>query len=91
MQKSESWRAQNERFSIFQKIKTRRPRRQNQRKCGGVEPDSPDNWLYNGDTMGKFIYLSDIDNGSQFKEITEEERQEILAKEQEDIEKIDNR
>ena len=56
-----------------------------------LEPDNPNNWLYNGDTMGKFIYLSDIDNGSQFKEITEEERQEILAKERENIEKIDNR
>lgn len=33
--------------------------------------------------------MSDIDNGSQFKEITEEERQEILAKEQESIERID--
>lgn len=33
--------------------------------------------------------MSDIDNGSQFKEITEEERQEILAKEQDNIERID--
>lgn len=33
--------------------------------------------------------MSDIDNGSQFKEIMEEERQEILAKERENIERID--
>lgn len=33
--------------------------------------------------------MSDIDNGSQFREITEEERQEILAKERESIERID--
>lgn len=33
--------------------------------------------------------MSDIDNGSHFKEITEEERQEILAKEREGIERID--
>lgn len=32
--------------------------------------------------------MSNIDNGSQFKEITEEERQEILAKERENIERI---
>nr|DAN05853.1 MAG TPA: ComC family protein [Caudoviricetes sp.] len=33
--------------------------------------------------------MSYIDNRSQFKEITEEERQEILAKERENIERID--
>lgn len=33
--------------------------------------------------------MSNIDNESQFKEITEEERQEILAKERENIERID--
>ena len=33
--------------------------------------------------------MSDIDSGSQFREITEEERQEILAKERENIERID--
>lgn len=33
--------------------------------------------------------MSDIDNGSQFREITEEERQKILAKERENIERID--
>lgn len=33
--------------------------------------------------------MSDIDSGNQFKEITEEERQEILAKERENIERID--
>ena len=33
--------------------------------------------------------MSYIDNRSQFKEITEEERKEILAKERENIERID--
>lgn len=33
--------------------------------------------------------MSYINNRSQFKEITEEERQEILAKERENIERID--
>lgn len=33
--------------------------------------------------------MSNIDSGSQFREITEEERQEILAKERENIERID--
>ena len=54
-----------------------------------LEPSNPENWLTNGETFSKKVYLGRNDNESNWREITNEEKeaaeQEQLRRAEEDI------
>lgn len=48
-----------------------------------LEPENADNWLTNGETFGKLIYLGTNDKAENWKEITNEEKETIEAQQTE--------
>ncbi len=42
-----------------------------------LEPENEENWLTNGDTFGKLVYLGENDKAENWKEITDEEKSAI--------------
>lgn len=50
-----------------------------------LEPSNPENWLTNGDTFSKKVYLGRNDNESNWREITNAEKEKA---EQEQLERL---
>ena len=50
-----------------------------------LEPSNPENWLTNGDTFSKKVYLGRNDSESNWREITNAEKEQA---EQEQIERL---
>ena len=50
-----------------------------------LEPSNPENWLTNGDTFSKKVYLGKNDSERNWREITNAEKEQI---EQEQIERL---
>ena len=50
-----------------------------------LEPSNPENWLTNGDTFSKKVYLGRNDNESNWREITNAEKDKA---EQEQLERL---
>jgi len=50
-----------------------------------LEPSNPENWLTNGDTFSKKVYLGKNDSERNWREITDAEKEQI---EQEQIERL---
>lgn len=50
-----------------------------------LEPSNPENWLTNGDTFSKKVYLGRNDSESNWREITNAEKEQA---EQEQIERM---
>lgn len=50
-----------------------------------LEPSNPENWLTNGETFSKKVYLGRNDNESNWREITNAEKEKA---EQEQLERL---
>lgn len=50
-----------------------------------LEPSNPENWLTNGDTFSKKVYLGRNDNESNWREITNADKEKA---EQEQLERL---
>lgn len=50
-----------------------------------LEPSNPENWLTNGDTFSKKVYLGRNDSESNWREITNAEKEQV---EQEQFERL---
>ena len=50
-----------------------------------LEPSNPENWLTNGETFSKKVYLGRNDNESNWREITNAEKEQA---EQEQLERL---
>lgn len=44
-----------------------------------LEPSNPENWLTNGDTFSKKVYLGRNDSESNWREITNAEKLELIG------------
>lgn len=44
-----------------------------------LEPSNPENWLTNGDTFSKKVYLGRNDSESNWREITNAEKLELVG------------
>ncbi len=45
-----------------------------------LEPSKPNNWLTNGETFSKKVYLGMNDSPSNWREVSDEEKTEIIEK-----------
>jgi len=52
-----------------------------------IEPSKKENWLTNGETFSQKVYLGVNDSIDNWNEITNREKEDIIAKQLEDIEK----
>ena len=53
-----------------------------------LEPEKEENWLTDGNTFGKLVYLGENDSADNWKEITNEEKEAIEAQRVKDAEDI---
>lgn len=51
-----------------------------------LEPENKENWLTDGNTFGKLVYLGENDKAENWKEITNEEKETIEAQRVKDVE-----
>lgn len=50
-----------------------------------LEPEDKDNWLTDGNTFGKLVYLGENDSADNWREVTPEEKAEIEKQQQAEV------
>lgn len=50
-----------------------------------LEPEDEENWLTDGNTFGKLVYLGENDSADNWREVTPEEKAEIEKQQQAEV------